>query len=186
MGKLLELLATKHNEWIAMTISFGSKRNPVSYDDASDIVQDMYIKMNNYEDRMDNLMFNETEINTMYIYLTLKTLFIDRCKYRSRNPYIETDEQLLEYEQIAGEEENSSVELSQMSLEDKIKEEISTWHHYDAKVFNIIFMEQVAMRKLSKETNISLASIFNTIKTKKAVLRNKFMDDYNQHIKNKQ
>ena len=42
----------------------------------------------------------------------------------------------------------------------------------------------MSMRDIAKETNISLISIFHSIKTYKEVLNNKFMKDYQDYITN--
>lgn len=70
---VLEVLAERNDEWIYMAQSFG-----LSKDDANETVQGMYLKMHAYVKDVDKIMYNETEVNTFYVYRTLQNLFKSR------------------------------------------------------------------------------------------------------------
>jgi ankyrin repeat protein len=65
-----------------------------------------------------------------------------------------------------------------------IDEEIKNWHWYDEKLFKLYRDSDMSMRDIAKETNISLISIFNSIKNYKEILNTKFNKDYQDYINN--
>ena len=60
MSILLEI-CNRHSKWIRMAQKF-------DYDNAEDLVQEMYLKIHN---------LNPTEVNEVYIYRTIKSIFLD-------------------------------------------------------------------------------------------------------------
>jgi len=69
--RVLDVLAEKHEDWMNMARSFG-----LSNDDAGEIVQGMYLKMNEYIKDVDKIMYNEDKVNTFYVYKTMNNLFL--------------------------------------------------------------------------------------------------------------
>jgi hypothetical protein len=65
-----------------------------------------------------------------------------------------------------------------------IDEEIDNWHWYDRKLFKLYRDTDMSMRDIAKETNISLISIFHSIKNYKEILNTKFNKDYQDYITN--
>jgi hypothetical protein len=65
-----------------------------------------------------------------------------------------------------------------------IDEEIKNWDWYDRKLFKLYRDTDLSMRDIAKETNISLISIFNSIKNYKIILKEKFESDYQEYITN--
>jgi hypothetical protein len=65
-----------------------------------------------------------------------------------------------------------------------IDEEIDNWHWYDKKLFKLYRDTDLSMRDIASETNISLISIFHSIKNYKEILKNKFEKDYQDYITN--
>ena len=63
MSILLEI-CNRHSKWVRMAQKF-------DYDNAEDLVQEMYLKIYN---------LNPTEVNEFYIYRTIKSIFIDDYK----------------------------------------------------------------------------------------------------------
>jgi DNA-directed RNA polymerase specialized sigma24 family protein len=68
---VIDLVAEKHDDWIHMARSFGC-----SEDDANELVQEMYLRIHRYVESPEKIMYNETEVNTFYIYVTLRNLFL--------------------------------------------------------------------------------------------------------------
>ena len=64
----------------------------------------------------------------------------------------------------------------------KLAKEISSWHSYDAKLCNTYYLGDMSLRQISKGTNISLTSIFNSVKNYKAILKNKFIEDIEDYL----
>ena len=69
-SKILDILSKRHEEWIKMAKSFKLNNN-----DAKELVQEMYLRMYNYTKDVNRIMYNEKEINTFYIYITLRNLY---------------------------------------------------------------------------------------------------------------
>ena len=67
--RLIDILAEKHNDWVNMAKSFG-----ISKEDANELVQQMYIRITDYVVDVKRILFNESEINTYYNYVTLRNL----------------------------------------------------------------------------------------------------------------
>lgn len=58
---ILQEICNRHSKWIRMAQKF-------DYDNAEDLVQEMYLKIHN---------LNPTEVNEVYIYRTIKSIFLD-------------------------------------------------------------------------------------------------------------
>jgi predicted DNA-binding protein YlxM (UPF0122 family) len=66
-------------------------------------------------------------------------------------------------------------------LSDKVWKEVNEWHWYDHKMFEIYMNSDMSMRDISRETTISLSSIFNTIKNGKDRIKDRFKEDYKKY-----
>ena len=45
-------------------------------DAANELVQGMYIRLTKYVDKVDKIMYDENNVNTYYVYVTLRNLFL--------------------------------------------------------------------------------------------------------------
>ena len=80
MVSVINIIAKDHKRWITIAKSFGLE------EDAEDLVQDMYIKINQWKGKYDKtLMFNETEVNQYFIFKVLRNLFLDKIKKQKNN-----------------------------------------------------------------------------------------------------
>ena len=99
------------------------------------------------------------------MYRTLKSLFLDLCRKESKIQkvnieYLEKfiqDEEEKEYKDIEGKMRKLNTLLDKM-------------YWYDAKVFNLI-SEGMSISELSKQTNISYYSLYNTYKNVKNIIK---------------
>ena len=157
MDDILTLLFKKHKDWIKIVKGFGCNK-----DTAEDLVQEMYIKIKRKVDNGLDIMFTDKEINYYYIFKTLNSLFLD-LKKKEKNIYFQ------------------SIEDLNMTMEEKIKytetysivkKELQNFHWYDQKVYELIEGGE-SVASLSKKTNISYYSLYNTYKKVKKKLRNK-------------
>lgn len=157
MDDILTLLFKKHKDWIKIVKGFGCNK-----DTAEDLVQEMYIKIKRKVDKGLDIMFTEKEVNYYYIFKTLNSLFLD-LKKKEKNIYFQ------------------SIEDLNMTMEEKIKytetysivkKELQNFHWYDQKVYELIEGGE-SVASLSKKTNISYYSLYNTYKKVKKKLRNK-------------
>ena len=61
---ILHEISKRHSKWVRMAQKF-------DYGNAEDLVQEMYLKIHN---------LNHTEVNEVYIYRTIKSIFVDDYK----------------------------------------------------------------------------------------------------------
>ena len=149
---ILELLAKRNDEWIRMAMSFGADR-----DAAQDLVQDMYIRMYKYVDNPERIMYNEDEVNTYFVFVVLRNLFI-------------TSQKGVKFESIdmadvddSHDEPNYEMETTHNNLLNELWEEVESWHWYDTKLFKLYHNTDMTIKKISEETKISERSIWNTL-----------------------
>ena len=184
-SNVLDILAKKHNEWIKMAKSFKLNNN-----DANELVQEMYLRMYDYTKDVNRIMYNEKEINTFYIYITLRNLYYSKCSsYKRKNIKVFTDIDQEKYNYIINniaynEDEinknyNKKVDLE--ALYDKIDEIIDDWYWYDKKLTKLYLSTNMSMRDISKETKISLSSIFNTLTNAKEKIRKESKEEYKKY-----
>jgi hypothetical protein len=80
----------------------------------------------------------------------------------------ETDEGI----NIFGVDDNFDISHdSYIEFENRIENEIASWHYYDEILFNLYIDSGMSIRKLAKETRISEKSIFVTLKKCKNKLK---------------
>lgn len=214
--RVLDVLARRNEEWIGMAMSF-----KISRDDAMELVQGMYIKMNDYVKDVDKIMYDGDEVNTFYVYVTLKNLYYstyhlsgNKGRYKSpkliftdfsefnnsdnfKEDYLEAGQVTEAYSKkefltsVDFEEENEEIESMKLfdelfgDLEKRIDKITSDWHWYDKRLFDLYHKKNMSMRKISKGTNISLSSVFNTLKTAKSKIRIELQKDYNKYNSSK-
>lgn len=167
MARLIDILGERHDEWFAMAKSF-----KCSDDTANEVVQEMYIRLSKYVDEPERIMYNEHEINTYYVYVTMRNIYLTSLQKRNRTvQYIELKDNR-DYEQADIEREKAL-----QKVVDSIKKRVDTWYWYDKKLWEIHFERQMSMRAIASATTISLSSIFNTLKSNKNKIREEFGED---------
>lgn len=82
---MLEILALKHNLWVKM--ARGICKDSFL---ADDIVSEMYLKLKDYD----------KELNDFYIYVTLKSCYIDWIRIENRLPKCELIDNIIQEEEI--------------------------------------------------------------------------------------
>ena len=154
--EILKKLFERHKDWCDIVESFGC--NPQT---AEDIVQEMYLKIGKLVAQGKDITFG-SDVNHFYIFRTLTTIFLD-YKRRERKEgdfdfenYDIEDEQMVEYKK--------KYEI--------ILEELDSMYWYDKKVYEIIESGE-SISELSRKTNISYYSLYNTYKKVKKYLKDK-------------
>ena len=189
MKTTLEKIAEKHDDWHRIVLSFGCKESI-----AEDIVQEMYIRIHTYITKGVDISFDD-DVNHMYIYRTLRALFIDL--HRKEKKIIKTNiDNLIDYlnvEDVVSLEFNSEYteefdrkKLESLSNTIHIGESklISVCHAmkqmdnlldktfwYDRTVFEII-SGGMSIAELARKTNISYYSLYFTYKRVKDLIKN--------------
>jgi DNA-directed RNA polymerase specialized sigma24 family protein len=156
--EILEKLFKKHKTWCDIVKSFGC--NP---DTAEDIVSEMYVKIGRLVEGGKDISFGD-DVNYFYIFRTLTSIFLDYKRRESKTGMIGLDE--LEHD-IA---DNEEVEYQEKY--DRVLEGLAELYWYDRKVYEIIESGE-SISELSRKTNISYYSLYNTYKKVKHYLKSK-------------
>ena len=128
----------------------------------------MYIRINRLIKQEGlNINYNKSEINYFYIYKTLKTLYgdllrknkkIKKVDIKALNKYIQEEQE----------------EVKEIDVNKKMKElnsVLQTTYWYDRKIFEIISNGET-IANLSRKTGISYASLYNTYRNVKTIIKN--------------
>tara|TARA_R100000773_G_scaffold30361_1_gene25975 strand:+ start:1963 stop:2478 length:516 start_codon:yes stop_codon:yes gene_type:complete len=165
--KLLEKLSKRDKDWMRMAQSFGLDKET-----SRDLVQEMYLKLYD-KTTYDKIKYGDDDVNTFYVYVTLRNLFYDRK--RSKVSLVELKEDF-EYEESS----NDCKHLLEEMLED-ISETIENLHWYDRKIFEIYYGNNETIRQLSEGSKISSSSIFNTLKNVRTKIKEKHKEKYQEY-----
>ena len=146
---VLKILAKDHKKWLRISKSFGLT------EDAEDLVQNMYLKIYDWKGKYDKtLMFSETEVNHYFVFLVLRNLFLDLCRTNKKEIRLESE--------FYDKKITRQVSLEYKEQLTEIKKEIASWHLYDRKIYELIFIEDYNMSELARQTGINYDSIRRT------------------------
>ena len=158
-------VAKHHKEYVNTIKGFGEDFY------AEDLVQEMYVRF--ITKNKEQQVMNKGEVNRYYVFLTLRSLFVDFYRQKSKIIKINVSE-ILNLEQIDEIEQHEAFG----SLINKVTQEMNNWHHYDRLLFQLYKDSNMSMREIAQGTNISLRSIFCTLKHCKERLKENVGEDY--------
>ena len=153
--EILKKLFKRHKDWCNIVESFGC--NP---DTAEDVVQSMYLKIGKLVAKGKDISFGD-DVNHFYIFRTLTTLFLDHKRKDNRSGEV--------LEDIEAEQDE---EVDYDSKYQKVLDALEDLYWYDRKVFEIV-EDGESISELSRKTNISYHSLYNTYRKVKKYLKNK-------------
>ena len=154
---MLEKIFNAHNKWINTVLKFGC-----SQEEAEDIVGDMYCIIGKMLTKGLDISYGD-DVNYYYIYLTLKTSFLQLKKRKEKEGKKSID---LVYNLESGEYIDFETENN------KVEDELESLHWYDRKVYNMI-QNDYTITELSNKTTISYHSLYNTFRKVKKRLKQK-------------
>ena len=159
-----------------MAKSFG-----ISKEQAEEIVQEMFIRIFDYVKEPEKLLYNEDEVNTFYIYITLRNLYYGNIhKSGKKSPIVFSTNEIedVSFGRIR-EDSMDNIEEKKKAEElfNRVEKLVEDWYWYDKGVFNLHYHKGMSMRQISRETKISLSSIFNTLKNAKEIIRKQIKRD---------
>jgi len=161
----LNKVAKHHKEWVKIVNSFGE------YFFAEDIVQETYIMLMKWSS--EEKLFKDGNISKGYMYFALKNTFLQHINKKNKISFIS-----LENVCNVLEENNTEENEAYNNLLNNIDSECNSWHWYDKQLFELYKNTNKSLRQISAETNISVSSIFNTIKICKKRIKNNIEEDY--------
>jgi DNA-directed RNA polymerase specialized sigma24 family protein len=164
----LNILSKHHKEWLNIVRLFGDNEF------AEDVVQDVYLKIDqyNYYDRI----IQDGEPNRALMWILLRN-----TTYRA-NKTASNDLSIEKVMNLSAEELELPKHESLERIYERIEWEIKSWNWYDQKLWKIYKDERKPMRQIADETGISLKSIFLTIKSCKEKIRQSVGDDYTDFL----
>lgn len=167
----MEIIGKHHKEWVSIVQSFGGGMY------SEDIVQESYIRIHNSQS-LDNAIV-DGKVNKAFMYVTLRNNFVNYARQKAKVRKVQIIENYLPKSEINA---NTRRHIANDILDDKIKQEMDKWHWYDREVFKLITSKKVSMRKLSRDSRISLSSIANTMNKCKRKLKEIIGEDYEDYI----
>lgn len=149
---VLQEICNRHSKWLRMAQKF-------DHDNAEDLVQEMYLKIHN---------LNPTEVNEVYIYRTIKSIFLD--DYRKKKltafplrggdiPDIEDEDEL-----------EDELELSEIPLtctELLVVQKLYGYTTENAETLQITIHKGKSLLSISKEVNLPYKRLYTSLLTAK-------------------
>ena len=132
-------------EFIKMALYYG-----VDEDTAKDVVQDLYVKLielENKEGSFERITY-KGKLNKVYVFNTIRNIIINKRRYTDRNIRIEKDDVIPEF----------------TIQQTEIKEKLSQMDIFSQQLYDAYMKDNISMRELSKRTNISVTTIFYGVK----------------------
>ena len=152
---MLQKIYKDHKKWINTV-----KRMGCTQEEAEDIVGDMYCIIGKMLNNGLDISYGD-EVNYYYIYMTLRTSFLQMKNKQKKMNNVSLDFvlELEEGQYINFDEEN-----------EKVEQALDKLHWYDKKVYNML-QEDYSIRELSDKTGITYHSLYNTFRKVKEELK---------------
>lgn len=176
----------KHKVWLEIVESFN-----VNKETAKDIVSEMYIKVQKYiEDKNADIIYNKTEVNYYFIYLSLRNLVYDLKRAEKKVSYVEfedkhLDEAIEDYKEIPDTYDKlrsiidwyEDPDYLEMLENETILSNFSSdkMHaYYLRRIFKEVYLDGKKLAKFSRESKITYWSLRNTLK----IIKNQIKQNY--------
>jgi DNA-directed RNA polymerase specialized sigma24 family protein len=152
----VEIAYQKHDKWIEIVETFGGLKQT----EVEDLVQTMYMLLIQNTQKGVNFMYNDTEVNYWYVYRILRGLYVDLIRKKAKV-------KLTELKDIEISEQDHT---NYQKVYEKIQSVLKDMYWYDRKVYEII-EEGTNISELSRKSNISYYSLYNTYNKVKEKLK---------------
>ena len=152
---MLQKIFKDHKKWINTT-----KRMGCTQEEAEDIVGEMYCIIGKMLNNGLDISYGD-EVNYYYIYMTLRTSFLQMKNKQNKMNNVSLDNAL---------ELEEGVYIDFESENEKVEQALEKMHWYDKKVYNML-QDDYSIRELSKKTNITYHSLYNTFRKVKEELK---------------
>lgn len=151
----LKLAFKKHHQWLGIVQSFGCNLWT-----AEDIVGEMYIKLDRVIKQGKDIT-RDGDINHFYVFKVLTSIFLDLKRKEAKYILVELEDY---------NDPHNEIEVQYLKNYERILETLQGLYWYDQKVFEIIENGE-SISELSRKTNISYYSLYNTYKKVKRILK---------------
>lgn len=145
----------RHDKWLEIVRSFGGLRET----EVEDLVQQLYVNLIQNTQKGIDFSYGE-DINYYYCFRILRGLYVDLMRKKLKVTF--TD---LENIQLKGITDANYEEVYM-----KVKKALDQVHWYDKQVWEIL-ESGTSISELSRKTNISYYSLYNTYRKVKTILK---------------
>ena len=156
MKTQVEKAYDRHTKWLEITRSFGGLRET----EVQDIVQEMYVLLIRNTQKGVDFSYGD-DINYYYCFRILRGLYVDLMRKKLRYTFTELD----------GLEISESNEVNYVETYEKIQKALKQIFWYDRTVYEIIERQGISISELSRKTDISYYSLYNTYTKVKSKLK---------------
>ena len=147
MKTQVEKAYDRHTKWLEITRSFGGLRET----EVQDIVQELYLLLIRNTKKGVDFSYGD-DINYYYCFRILRGLYVDLM--RKKLKYTFTD--------LEGIQISDTNEVNYVEAYEKIQEALKQIFWYDRTVYEIIERQGISISELSRKTDISYYSLYNT------------------------
>ena len=149
---ILHEICKGHSKWVRMAQKF-------DYDNAEDLVQEMYLKIHN---------LNPTEVNEVYIYRTIKSIFVDDYKKKKLTAFPLRGGDIPEIpDEFENEDELDLSEIPLTCIELLVLKKLYGYTTENADKSQITIHKGKSLLSISKEVEISYMALYRALKTAK-------------------
>ncbi len=172
MNRKIKEIVKYHKEWIEIAKCLGAG------DYSEDLIQEAYIKIDkyNYQDKI----IKDGKVSKGYMFFIIRSLFVNYVN--AKNKIKKVDYNPNDFKSFKLYSSDLTKELAFGRLCDKMDKELNNLHWYDKRIFEIYRDTPLSIRGIAKETQISFVNIFHTLKKVKAVMKDKFNEDYQDYV----
>jgi len=146
----------RHTKWLEITRSFGGLRET----EVQDIVQELYLLLIRNTQKGVDFSYGD-DINYYYCFRILRGLYVDLM--RKKLKYTFTD--------LEGIQISDTNEVNYVEAYEKIQQALKQIFWYDRTVYEIIERQGISISELSRKTDISYYSLYNTYTKVKSKLK---------------
>lgn len=151
----LKLAFKKHHQWLGIVQSFGCNLWT-----AEDIVGEMYIKLDRVIKQGKDIT-KDGDINYFYVFKILTSIFLDLKRKEAKYILVELEDY---------NDPHNEIEVQYLKNYERILKTLQELYWYDQKVYEIVESGE-SISELSRKTNISYYSLYNTYKKVKQILK---------------
>ena len=156
MKTQVEKAYDRHTKWLEITRSFGGLRET----EVQDIVQELYLLLIRNTQKGVDFSYGD-DINYYYCFRILRGLYVDLM--RKKLKYTFTD--------LEGIQISDTNDVNYVEAYEKIQEALKQIFWYDRTVYEIIERQGISISELSRKTDISYYSLYNTYTKVKSKLK---------------
>jgi len=146
----------RHTKWLDITRSFGGLRET----EVQDIVQEMYVLLIRNTQKGVDFSYGD-DINYYYCFRILRGLYVDLMRKKLRYTFTELD----------GLQISDTDDVNYVETYEKIQKALKQIFWYDRTVYEIIERQGISISELSRKTDISYYSLYNTYTKVKSKLK---------------